>query len=336
VAGNLRSLLGSSGFLIKPGLAVVGLIILVIGYNALADSRMFEITRLELTDVTPDLRADVEQVVRRTVSQTRLLSVDLPALRRRIEELPRVRQANVARILPDGIYVSVVERKPAVLARRQSESVVWLDADGVEIGDLSDVGTEEPKEIPPIVKGFNEGTRSETAIKEDQERIALYSKIEVEFKSAEHPLWQLLSEIDLTYLKSVSMRLANSPVTVVVGNKDFRNRFETAVKVLEAIRLGDAELVSRFRVQDPVRLIQNRDRINFIDTSRPDRIVLNFSTPGKEIDDQASIRHAPKPARSTLATGARGNAQGTQTRPRRTSTKPEEKHVKGEQTRRRT
>ena len=283
--------------------------------------------------MSPDLRGDVEQVVQRTVSQTRLLSVDLATLRRRIEELPRVRQATVARILPDGIYVRVVERKPAVLARRQSESVVWLDEDAVEIGDLSSVAN-EPREIPPIVKGFNEGNRSEAAIKEDQERIALYSKVEAEFKNGDQPIWQMVSEIDLTYLKSVSMRLANSPITVVVGNKDFRNRFETAVRVLEAIRLGDAELVSRFRVQDPVRLIQNRDRINFIDTSRPDRIVLNFSTPGKERDDEASFRQKPRP--TALAAGARGNAPGPNRQPRNTSTKPEEKHVKGEQTRRRT
>jgi hypothetical protein len=78
------------------------------------------------------------------------------------------------------------------------------------------------------------------------------------------------------------MRLANPPVTVVVGSKDFRNRFDTALKVLGAIRRGDGELLGRFRVQDPDRLIQNADNIDFIDTSRADRIVLNFSTPAKE------------------------------------------------------
>ena len=32
--------------------------------------------------------------------------------------MPRVRAASVARLLPDGILVKVVERQPAVLVRR--------------------------------------------------------------------------------------------------------------------------------------------------------------------------------------------------------------------------
>ena len=48
------------------------------------------------------------------------------------------------------------------------------------------------------------------------------------------------------------------------------------------VKRGDADLLSRFRVQDAERLIENANRISFIDAAREDRIVLSFSTPGTE------------------------------------------------------
>ncbi|HWP41993.1 MAG TPA: hypothetical protein VNO14_02070, partial [Blastocatellia bacterium] len=149
--------------------------------------------------------------------------------------------------------------------------------DGVELGEISDIKPEADAAVPPIARGFSEGIRSPAAIAEDRERIALYKQIESEFKAGPEPVWNLIDEIDLTTPRYVNMRLASPPVTIVVGGKDFRNRFDTAIKVLGAIRRGDSELLSRFRVQDPERLINNRDNIDFIDTSRADRIVLNFS-----------------------------------------------------------
>ena len=63
---------------------------------------------------------------------------------------------------------------------------------------------------------------------------------------------------------------------MVVGSKDFRNRFETALKVLGAARKGDSEILSRFGVQDPEQMIQNRDRHSFHGyvAARPHRIQL--------------------------------------------------------------
>ena len=65
------------------------------------------------------------------------------------------------------------------------------------------------------------------------------------------------------------------------------------------LRQGDAELLGRFRIQDPERLISNADNIDFIDTSRSDRIVLNFS--GKD----RSVRQEQK-----QGSGVRGQGSG--------------------------
>jgi hypothetical protein len=270
----------------RPGAVLVAAALVVLGYNALASSRLFLLHRVTVSDAQPALQAEIEQIIRRAVGQTGLMDVDLSTLRQKIEVIPRVRAASVARVLPDGIFVRVTERQPAVLVRRESEALVWLDDDAVEMGEFSEVMAKtgakqgEAPEIPPIAKGFAEGNRSQAAMAEDRERIALYKMIEKEFSEPPNPLWDLIDQIDLTFTKDVSMRLARPPVLIHVGSTEFRKRFEKALKVLQAVRQGDSELPNRFRVQDIDRLIENANNISFIDAARGDRIVVNIATPG--------------------------------------------------------
>lgn len=285
----------------RPAAVLVAMGIVILGYNVLAGSRLFLLHRVIISDAAPALGADIEQMIRRSVGQTRLMDVDLTALKQKIETMPRVRGASVARVLPDGIFVRVVERQPAVLVRRESEGLVWLDEDAVEMGEFSEVkppGSNakpgEAPEIPPIAKGFAEGARSQTAIAEDRERIALYKQIEREFNEGATPLWNLIDQIDLTFTKDVNMRLARPPVLIHIGSTDFRKRFERALQVLQAVRQGDSELPNRFRVQDVERLIQNANNINFIDAARSERVVVNFATPGA----QKAVRQESIPDKS--------------------------------------
>lgn len=285
----------------KPAALIVLLAAAVLGYNVLANSPLFQLHHITVSDAGQALQTDIEQMIRRTVGQTGLMEVDLGALRQKIEAKPRVRAASVARVLPDGIFVRVVERQPAVLVRRESEALVWLDEDAVEMGEFSEVAVPgssskpgEAPEIPPIAKGFAEGTRSQSAIAEDRERIAIYKQIEHEFSEEPNPLWSLIDQIDLTFTKDVNVRLAHPPVLVHIGSTDFRKRFERALQVLQAVKQGDSELPSRFRVQDIDRLIQNANNISFIDAARGDRIVVNIATPGA----QKTVRQDPKPDKS--------------------------------------
>lgn len=291
---SVRKTVRTALTLARPAALLAAVVLAIVGYNAMASSRLFQVRRIVVSDASDQLRADVEQTIRRVVAQNRLLDIDLAGLRQKIESVPRVRAAVVARVLPDGIFVSVVERQPVVLVRRESESLVWLDEDAVEMGDFTDVnidpGTGEAREIPPVAKGFAEGTRTQAAMAEDRERIAVFKQIERELREAPNPLWNLIDQIDLTFTRDVNLRLAHPPVMVHVGSRDFRKRFEKALQVLQAIRQGDSELPGRFRVQDVERLIQNADNINFIDAARSERIVVNFATPGA----QKTIRQEPR------------------------------------------
>jgi POTRA domain-containing FtsQ-type protein len=294
---DVRRIFRTAAAFAGPAAVLIAVVLVVIGYNALASSRLFLLRRVTVSDAGSALQADIEQMIRRGVGQTRLMEVDLSALRQKIETMPRVRGASVARVLPDGIFVRVVERQAAVLVRRDSEGLVWLDEDAVEMGEFSEVkppnSTSKPgdaSEIPPIAKGFAEGNRSQAAIAEDRERITIYKQIEREFSEGSNPLWTLIDQIDLTFTKDINVRLAHPPVLIHIGSTDFRKRFERALQVLQAVKQGDAELPNRFRVQDVDRLIQNANNISFIDAARGDRIVVNIATPGA----QKTVRQEPK------------------------------------------
>ncbi len=280
----------------RPAAIIAAIVLLFVGYKGLTNSRLFELHRVTVSDASPELRGEIEETVRRAVGQTRLMSVDLDALKKKIEVIPRVRSAIVSRMLPDGIFVRVIERKPAVLVRRESGAVVWLDEDAVEMGEYSDLDIHgASQQIPPIAKGFAEGNRTLGQLADDRERVALYKKIEEEFSAGPSDLWNSIDQIDLTSTKDVNIQVARSPVAVHVGNTDFRERFRKALQVLEAIRQGDMEMLNRLRVQNIEWLIENRDNINFIDAARPDRIVVTFATPGapKVARQEAGPKQAP-------------------------------------------
>jgi hypothetical protein len=309
VSVDFRKLLGIARVVLKPALAIAVLLLVLVGYNTLAGSSLFKVHRIEIEGPGPDLTKSVEQTVRRLVSEAHLLEVDLAAVRRKVEELPRVREAIVARALPDTIHVRVTERQPAVLVRRNSQAMVWLDADAVEVGGLNDFKLGQ--HAPPVARGFAEGTRSLGAISEDKERIALYEKLEQELGQGSPSLWDAVDEIDLSFVSNVSLRLIRPPVTVVVGGKDFRERLERARELLKAVGEGDAQSLRRYGVQDAEHVIENKDHINFIDMSRPDQAVFTFSTPARGRSQQATV---PRREQAPL-----------QERPRRVAQPPEKK-----------
>jgi POTRA domain, FtsQ-type len=294
--------LQSAAVLVKPAVILITIALLIVGYNALAGSRLFDLHYVSVSQASPAVQGEIEQAVRRAVGQTKLLDVNLSALKEKIEKIPQVRSASVARLLPDGVAVEVVERHPAVLVRRQSatqeEKLVWLDEDAVEMGEFASLGTAAPtgelREVPPIAKGFEDGNRSQAAVNADRERIAVYKKLQSDLNDGAAPLWNLLDEIDLRDVKDVNLSLARPHVLIHIGSTDFRKRFEMALTIIQAAKSGDAEALRRLRTpeQKIEQLIQNADNFSFIDTARSDRIVVNFASPGV---NQAPVKQETKP-----------------------------------------
>lgn len=282
---DLKRLLAAAARFAKPGAVVAGLLLAVIGYNSLAGSRLFALEKVEVLGASDSLKPEVREAVARAVGQRGLLDLDLAALKEKVEAVPRVRTARVARVLPDKILVHVEERQPLVPVRRDSASIVWLDADGVELGEITGSKTAE-RDVPPVAKGFSEDAHSPVDQATNRERIEIYKQLMRELSEGSEPKWSLLDQIDLEHTPEVSLQLARPPVMIRVGSRDFRNRFETALKILDAIKRGDSEMLRRYKLDDPIRVIENAGRIHFIDAARPDRIVINFYAPGAEKPNQ--------------------------------------------------
>jgi hypothetical protein len=305
----------------KPLVIGCGAIALLLFYYWFTNTRVFELKGIEVSQASQPVRADIEKIVRTAVGQTRLMSVDLAAIRQKIESLTRVREATVARILPDRVHINIVEREPAVLVRRNSGLLVWLDKDAVEIDEFSGRQNDRQK-IPPTATGFAEGTLTNGAIAENRERVAIYKKIEQEFTS-EDSLWDLVDEIDLASPKYVNLQLLNSPVHVVLGNEDFKNRFKVALQVLQSVKERDTEQLSRFRIQDAERLIENAERINFLDASKPSHIVFAFSSPKPENKPDAGTSKIAETVKAPKAVVEPRKAVVAKAEPRKTASKPE-------------
>jgi hypothetical protein len=296
----------------KPVAIVCVLIFFFIAYKLFINSRLFEVKQVEVAEASPALRADIETVIRHTIGKTRLMEVDIEAVRQRLVTLQKVREAWVARVMPDKLQVRIVERQPAVLVRRSSGNLVWLDVDAIELGDFFDAKTaastkqDDINQAPPTATGFNEGPNlSSSAIADNRERIAIYKKVEQEL-NAKNSLWHLVDELDLLNPNYVKVNLVTStviaaspvnvPVKVILGNEDFRSRFETVLQILQAIKDQDTQALSRFRIQDAERLIEHANDIISIDASKPERFVFTLpsSKAAKDIDAGTSKSAATK------------------------------------------
>ena len=272
----------SPAAIVKLGGALVLLFLAFFAYRWLTRSDLFTLHRVRVSGASAALSAEIEQAVRRACTQTSVADLDLSALKQKVESLPRVQTAWVRRVLPDELRIEVTERQPAVLVRRENGNLMWLDGEGIELGDLNSIKTGGSAAIPPVARGFSEGPRTPGSASEDRDRIAIYRLIEKEFSQEPDPVLSRVDEIDLTYTKDVNLRIARTAVMVHVGSRDFRNRFETGLAVLEAATRGDEDMLRRYKVPDAASVTRNAGRINYIEAARSDRVVLHFSSPGPE------------------------------------------------------
>src|SRR5919204_4824907 len=135
------------------GLALAIIVGVVGAYQAFASSRLFALRQVELRGAVHASRDELLRELRRGVSGS-LWQADLAKLRRAIERHAWVREAEVARVLPDTLRVTINEREPFAPARRSNGSLVWVDRDGVVLGQRALFKTEA---VLPLISGLEEG-----------------------------------------------------------------------------------------------------------------------------------------------------------------------------------
>ena len=134
---------------------------LVIGWLLLVSPVLaLDVAEVELRGQGTVVDAAAVTAVIQTHDRTPLPRLDTVGLRRAILEVPGVRAAEVARVWPHGLRVTLVAREP-VAAVPQDAGFALLDVDGVQVG-RSDAA---PEGLPVITVPLDDpGARAMTAV----------------------------------------------------------------------------------------------------------------------------------------------------------------------------
>lgn len=118
------------------------------GYASLYESEILRLKRIHIEGSahSADLIDLVEAELKGHLGEN-ILKLDLEALARRIESIPRIKSATPRRDLPDQLTTLIVEREPMALIQIGARAWV-IDSEGALLGEAS---AEEEKRYPTIV-----------------------------------------------------------------------------------------------------------------------------------------------------------------------------------------
>jgi hypothetical protein len=265
-----RPVIRMGGSILLSLMVIAGLFVL---FQFFAGSKFFALKGVDVVwplaepGVPPLLKpAEVEEAVRRLDTVKRgVLKADLGKIREELMKNTLMREVEVARLLPDRLRVSVVERRPVAVARRADHSVVCVDDEGVMFGNRTDHwrGADVP-----LINGLIEG--GDDAKKTNREWISMYKRLMADLDQTEPPLSSNIDEIFFDKDAGARLMLRNKGGAVLVGKEDFRTRLNVALDILAAVKGKDLEALNVLRIGDAERLLSERiNYVNVIDPKRP-------------------------------------------------------------------
>ena len=254
-------------------IALAALILLVgsvMAYDKVTGSQLFVLKEIELQGAT---RATPEELLRalEPYKSRSLWQLDLQTIRATIEKNPWVREAEVSRVLPDSLRVTVHEREPVAPWHTPNNSVVWVDQEARSLGELD---FNQMQNVPPIINGLEEGT-GEDVKAANRRRMELYKKLLNELDQGGAKLSEEIDEVSLKDVQGVRLHLLKRKVSVMVGGTDFRLRLEKAIKVLDAIERKDLSALGFFKIADAEKLV-NGNRISYLNVTHPERVIVGL------------------------------------------------------------
>lgn len=302
---SLRALFAYVPIALKAILVVLIIVMLVVGYRAAASAAMFQVRGIDVVGASRTSVEEIESLTRRAVARTGVWRADLPTLSAELTRLPGVRRAIVTRVLPDRLRVRIVERAPLAVLRTSSGHFVWVDEEGVMLGEL------KPTDHLPafFLRGLSEDSNDE-ARADNSTRVQKYQELV--------QLWQTLglsdrvSEVNLIDLRDVRAQLSgnDSQIEVRLGGQDLGNHLKLALEVLDRYKQS-----------------MNGANITYVDL-QGDRVILgtnsganiSSSTGTASADPDADIESAP-------AGDKKANKDAAATRNQRPATaRPEDKN----------
>jgi cell division protein FtsQ len=272
-----RALLAYVPKALKLVIAMIILIGAIVGYRMAASAALFQVQAIDVSGTSRTSAEEIQGLTRRALGRTGVWRADLSAISNELSRLPGVRRAVVTRVLPDRVRVRITERVPLAVVRTSSGHFVWVDDDGVILGEM------KPDDHPPafIIRGWNE-EGGEDARKENTERVQKYLALVKEWDAA--GLSQRVSEVTLTDLHDVRAQLAggDSQIEVRLGSQDLGTRLQIALQTLDTYK------------QTP-----RGSSITYVDL-QTGRVVIGFGSGAKTTTDSNGSKAGPQPADAGL------------------------------------
>lgn len=202
---------------------------------------------LRVAGVTPGYESEVAAVFARDLGRS-LAAVDIDERRRELRLLPTVRDARVARVWPNTIYVEIDERVPiALLAIADNTLVRMIDADGVILENRGPKATS----LPSII-----GIEENMPMAERRLRLDLYQRLIRVFKQRGRA--KDVQEVNLTDPTNAVVRAKHrgQVVELQMGDSNLPHRLDVFLSYFDAwqAEFGPLESVDlRFERQVAVR-----------------------------------------------------------------------------------
>jgi cell division septal protein FtsQ len=233
-------------------IALAALILLVgsvMAYNQITDSPLFAVKEVELQGAKQASRAELLQILEAYKARS-LWQLDLQAIRAAVEKHPWVLEAEVSRVLPNALRVSVHERS------------------------LGELDFNQTDKVPPIISGLEEGASNEVKAA-NRRRMTVYERLMNELDQGGTKLSEEIDEIRLDDPQALRLHLIKHNVDVLVGSTEFRVRLEKAFKVLDAIERKDLSTLGFYKITDVERLVHS-GRISYLNVTHAERVIVGL------------------------------------------------------------
>ena len=222
-------------FCILVCLAALGLM----GFRTATASQFFDVAQIEVRGTERSSKDDIERIVTTQTTRSGVWNADLFDIKARVEKLPFVRSAAVSRILPDGIRITVDERRPRAIAKLRSGDFL-IDDEGVILAPAE----KAEDTLPFTLLGWDE-TRSPDADKANLARLKMFEKMLAEWQ--QYDLAKRVKAVDLSDLSDPRAITEDSgrAVTISLGRDNFA----------EHLRRGIGAIVGKGEVFAGVELV---------------------------------------------------------------------------------
>ena len=213
--------------LLWASVAAVGLCVVAIAAAALYEYgerswrfRVESSDNIEVTGMQNVTKAQIMEVMGADIGRN-LFFIPLTQQKAQLEQIPWVESASVMRFVPNRLEVEIHERTPVAFAR-VGPRISLIDAGGT-LMELP----QKHKYSFPVILGMNPGEPLSTRAP----RMKAYNELVQELDSAGARYSQDLSEVDLSDLENLKVRVNDSAgdVQVELGSSDYLKRYKIYV-----------------------------------------------------------------------------------------------------------